>query len=37
MGDNGGLSAGDVASQIVLKLIEGPGNVTNVSTKVVKS
>lgn len=27
----------DGASQIVLKLIEGPGNVTNVSTKVVKS
>ena len=27
----------DGASQIVLKLIEGPGNVTNVSTKIVKS
>lgn len=27
----------DGASQIVLKLIEGPGNVTNVSTRVVKS
>ena len=27
----------DGASQIVLKLIEGPGNVTNVSARVVKS
>lgn len=27
----------DGASQIVLKLIEGPGNVTNVSTRIVKS
>ena len=27
----------DGASQIVLKLLEGPGNVTNVSTKIVKS
>ena len=27
----------DGASQIVLKLIEGPGDVTNVSTKIVKS
>lgn len=25
------------ASQIVLKLIEGPGNVTNVSARIVKS
>lgn len=27
----------DGASQIVLKLIEGPGDVTNVSTRIVKS
>lgn len=27
----------DGASQIVLKLIEGPGNVTNVSARIVKS